>query len=120
MVLDLSGHRVLVVEDEPLIAMEIAQVLKSVHASVLIAGTLDEGLRLAEGDGLSAAILDLVLRKDDGAALCARLRQRAIPFVIYSGHTQLPAGCELGSSVSKPASPEVLLQALASVLASQR
>ena len=116
MVLDLSGRRILVVEDEPLIALEIAQALKSAGASVVIAATLDDGLRLAEQDGLSAAVLDLVLGANDGASLCARLRERGIPFVIYSGRTDIPVGCEPGAIVSKPAHPRALLQAAASVL----
>jgi len=116
MVLDLSGRRVLVVEDEPLIAMDIEQALESAGASVVIAATLDEALRLTEQGGLSAAVLDLVLGASDGGALCARLRERAIPFVIYSGRTDIPAGCHPGAFVSKPAHPEALLQAIASVL----
>src|SRR5215471_9395810 len=116
MVLDLSGRRILVVEDEPLIAMEIAQTLESARASVFVAATLDEALRLTEQGGLSAAVLDLVLGASDGGALCARLRERAIPFVIYSGRTDIPVGCEPGAFVSKPAHPEALLQAIASVL----
>jgi DNA-binding response OmpR family regulator len=118
MVLDLSGRRILLVEDEPLIALDIAQALKLAGASVLIAATLHEGLRLVEKGGCSAAVLDLVLGAEDGAALCARLRERAIPFVIYSGRTDIPAGCEPGATVSKPAHPQALLQALANVLVS--
>src|SRR5262245_11862827 len=116
MVLDLFGRRVLIVEDEPLIAMEIEQALESAGASVDIAATLDEALRLTE-QGVSAAILDLVLGASDGGALCARLRERAIPFVIYSGRSDIPVGCQPGAFVSKPAHPEALLQAIASVLA---
>jgi DNA-binding response OmpR family regulator len=118
MVFDLSGRRVLIVEDEPLIALDIAQALTSAGASVLVAKTLDEGLRLAQDGGVSVAVLDLVLGADDGAALCARLRERAIPFVIYSGRTDIPVGCEPGAFVSKPAHAEVLLRAIASVLTS--
>jgi DNA-binding response OmpR family regulator len=116
MVLDLSGRRILIVEDEPLIALEIAQILESARASVLVAATLDEALRLTEQAGLSAAVLDLVLGANDGASLCARLRERAIPFVIYSGRTDIPVGCEPGAFVSKPAHPHALLQAIAGVL----
>ena len=116
MVLDLSGRRVLIVEDEPLIAMDIEQALESAGASVVIAATLDEALRLTEQGGLSAAILDLVLGASDGGALCARLRERALPFVIYSGRTDIPAGCHPGAFLSKPAHPEALLRAIASVL----
>jgi DNA-binding response OmpR family regulator len=116
MVLDLSGRSILIVEDEPLIAMDIEQALETAGATVFIAATFDQALRLTEQSGLSAAILDLVLGASDGGTLCALLRERAIPFVIYSGRTDIPVGCEPAAFVSKPAHPDALLQAIASVL----
>ena len=117
MSIDLSGRSILIVEDEPLIAMEVAENLRSAHANVLIAATLHEGMRLAECAPLSAAILDLILGRDDVAALCKRLTARGIPFVIYSGYGDVPNGCEPGVIVEKPAESKVLLRALAQVLA---
>jgi DNA-binding response OmpR family regulator len=46
--IDLSGRCILIVEDEPLITMEIAAVLESARASVCTAATLQEALWLAE------------------------------------------------------------------------
>jgi DNA-binding response OmpR family regulator len=52
---------ILVVEDQTLVALDIADSLTKAGASVLTAATLQEGLRLAEHPHLSAAILDLAL-----------------------------------------------------------
>jgi DNA-binding response OmpR family regulator len=115
--IDLSGRSILIVEDEPLIAMDIADNLRSAHANVLIAATLQEGMRLAECAPLSAAIVDLILGREDVAALCKRLTARGVPFVIYSGYGEVPDECEPGAIVEKPADSSVLLRALAQVLA---
>ena len=47
--------------------------------------TLKEALVLVEHDGLSLAILDHALGDGDSTRLCERLRERGIPFLIYSG-----------------------------------
>ena len=46
------------VDDEPLVALDIAQCLQSEGASVQTAHCLADGLRLAEHHDLSAAVLD--------------------------------------------------------------
>jgi DNA-binding NtrC family response regulator len=117
MSVDLSGRSVLIVEDEPLIAIDIAQALTSAHASVVVAATLQEGLRLAEHPTLSAAVLDLILGRDDAVALFERLSARGVPCIIYTGYVEIPAGCAPSAIVRKPARSEALLRALAQVLA---
>ena len=44
----LTGNRVLVVEDEPLVALDIADAFKSAGAEVLIARTLGDAMHQAE------------------------------------------------------------------------
>jgi CheY-like chemotaxis protein len=108
---------ILVVEDQPLVALAIANRFSQAGASVLSAGTLQEGLRLAEHPHLSAAILDLALGEHDCVPLCIRLSDRHIPFVIYTGYSEVPAACRAGVIVPKPATPDTLLGALAQLLA---
>ena len=117
MSIDLSGYSVLIVEDEPLIAIDIAQALTSAHASVVVAATLQDGLRLAEHPTLSAAVVDLILGQDDAAVLFKRLTARGVPCIIYTGHVDIPAGCTPSAIVRKPARTDALLRALAQVLA---
>ena len=117
MSIDLSGRSVLIVEDEPLIAIEIAQALTSAHATVVVAATLQDGLRLAEHPTLSAAVVDLILGRDDAVVLFKRLTARGVPCIIHTGYVDIPAGCTPSAIVRKPARTEVLLRALAQVLA---
>ena len=54
----LQGRSILIVEDEPLIAMEIVRAFESAGARVLKTSTLREALVVVEDDDLSAAVLD--------------------------------------------------------------
>jgi len=111
-----KGRWILVVEDQSVVALDIADSLTKVGASVLSAATLQEGLRLAEHPQLSAAILDLALGEQDCVPLCLRLTERCIPFVIYTGYAEVPAACHAGVIVPKPAASDTLLGALAQML----
>ena len=116
----LSGHSILVVEDEPLIAMHIAEGLRKAGASVMTAHTLCDGLRLAGHPDLTAAIIDFRLRDDDGTALCERLHQRGVPFVLHTGYSHVDEACRRGVVVMKPATPEQLAMAIDAMIARPR
>src|SRR5215469_3841942 len=82
----LEGARVLVVEDEFIIALEIQANLEEARATVVgPALTLQQALELAENESLSAAMLDLRLGRDSAAAVAQVLAERHIPFLFYTG-----------------------------------
>jgi CheY-like chemotaxis protein len=89
----LTGRSILVVEDEPIIAMAISQALEESGAEVTTTNTLRHALLLAEHDGLSAAILDHSLGDGSSSLLYARLKERGIPFLIYSGFERVEGAC---------------------------
>ena len=68
-----------------------------------------------EADGLSGAILDYRLGDGDAAELCARLHQRGVPFVIYTGYDDVPAPCE-GVIVHKSTGDAVLVDTMKRLL----
>ena len=112
----LQDRWILVVEDQSLIALDISDRLTKAGASVLSAATLQEGWPLADHPRLSAAILDFGLRDGDSGVLCARLTERGIPFVVYTGYAQVHEACRAGVVVQKPAGPDVLLKTVARLL----
>jgi DNA-binding response OmpR family regulator len=112
----LAGCSILVVEDEPIIAMEIMQVFQNAGAAVTTTSTLKQALILVEHDGLAVAVLDHALGDDDSTRLCQRLKERVIPFVIYSGFGHVDGVCADGPLIAKPASPEVLIAAVEALL----
>jgi len=82
----LAGRLILVVEDEPLIALDVENALRIAGARVVAAGYVESGLCTAEHPDLSAAVVDLRLGNGDGAVVCRRLRQLRVPFVVYTGY----------------------------------
>jgi two-component system copper resistance phosphate regulon response regulator CusR len=70
--------RVLIVEDEPVIAEAIKEGLEEEHFQVDIAPDGRTGLRLAEERPYAAIILDLMLPGVDGWTICQRLREQGI------------------------------------------
>ena len=84
---NLAGRSILIVEDEPVIALDLVTAFEQAGAVVLAARSLAEASGLVEHDGLSAAVLDFGLGDDDAGALCARLEQRRIPFILHSGYS---------------------------------
>ena len=112
----LRGHSVLIVEDEPLIELDIVDCFRKAGASVLTAHRLADGLRMAGLSELSAAVVDFGLSDGDGSALCERLKERGIPFVLHSGYSHVHHACRDAVLVPKPANPEVLVSAIARLL----
>src|SRR5262245_55458052 len=82
----LVGRSILVVEDEPSIALQLAAQLNAAGARVYSARRLREALHMAEHPALSAAVLDFRLGEDNSAAVCRRLAELGIPFVFYTGY----------------------------------
>ncbi|MGV3652438.1 MAG: response regulator [Devosia sp.] len=102
---------VLVVEDEPLVAMDMEGMLFSLGcASVAVAYTLEEGLKLADEQKLDFAVLDFNLsRQTDSIPIGQRLLERGVPFVIVTGNArQAAAAFPAASVVSKPLSEKML------------
>ena len=69
-----------------------------------------------ENAGLAAAVLDHALGDGDSTQLCARLKKRGIPFVIYSGFSSVDGVCADGPLIEKPASVTVVLATLEALL----
>lgn len=109
----LSGMRVLVVEDEPLIALALEDVLEDLGCEVVgPAHTLDEAAGLGRAAPLDGAILDVNLGRDKVFPVADILSKRSIPFVFTTGYGD--AGlrpCDRGRPVlQKPYKAEHLLK----------
>jgi len=112
----LRGCSILVVEDEPMIAMDITTALELAGAHATTTNTVRHALILAEHDGLAAAIMDHALSDGDSTQLCARLKSRGIPYVSYSGYGPVEGASENSIYISKPVTMDVLMSALEGLL----
>ena len=108
--------RILVLEDEPLIALMLADWLQELgHDVVGPFGEANRALPLIDGGGIDAALLDLHLRDGDSCAVATRLQSDGIPFAFASGDggNNLPQayrGCPILAKPFQFESIEALLQ----------
>ena len=75
----LEGRSILIVEDEPLIVMDITQAFEGTGAALTTTNTLQHALILVEHDGLSGAILDHALGDGDSSCFTRASRSEASP-----------------------------------------
>ena len=111
----LGGLRILVLEDEFLIAMDVEQICRDAGAAdVIIARTLEEA-QSAAATGFDAAIIDMMLEGKSTLSFAASLRNRGVPFVFASGYSDLgDAATSFPDTiiVGKPYSGDDLVKAL--------
>ena len=82
-----AGLRILVVEDEMLIAILIEVILQELGCHVVgPVSRLDAAMRLAHEEPLDAAILDVRIRGGQVYSVAEELLARNIPFVLASGY----------------------------------
>jgi DNA-binding NtrC family response regulator len=118
-----GDRRVLVAEDEFVIALEIEDTLRRAGYEVVgPAATAGEAERLAAEEPLDAAVLDLELRDGTAVAAADALAGRGIPFVFLSGYgvEALPGHLRGRAVLDKPFAVERLPAALAETTRQQR
>ncbi|MGF1553550.1 MAG: response regulator [Paracoccaceae bacterium] len=117
----LAGRRVLLVEDEALVALDVAWTLEDAGAVVLgPAATLEQAVGAAAAEAIDAAVMDVSLRGIEAFPALDTLAHRGVPFVLHTGHLRrgdLAGAYPDAPLVPKPATPESLLVALARCLA---
>jgi PAS domain S-box-containing protein len=101
----IEGKRILVVDDEPLIAMDIVASLEDAGCEVVgPATTLQKALSLVESEDIDAALLDANLAGDPVDTLAGVLAGRKIPFAFVSGYGRegLPEAYQQMALIKKP------------------
>lgn len=107
--------RVLVVEDEMLIALEIGEILESLgHEVVAMASRLDQAMEIAGNLEFDVAILDMNLAGELSLPLARQLLRDGLPFVFATGYTLREITGEFADAVTiaKPFSEGELSRAL--------
>ncbi len=114
----LSGKRVLVVEDEAMIADMVEDMLSQLGAVVIgPAGTLAKGLELARSEVLDAAMLDVNIRSERIDPVVEVLRARAVPFVFATGYGDAIGAAMAGVDIlEKPFTQDKIKNALLNAL----
>jgi DNA-binding NtrC family response regulator len=111
----LRGRFVLVVEDESLVALDIADEVSANGGHPLVAGTVQAALAALSRVKFAVAIVDHRLRGEDASEIIRRLEKLQIPFVIHSGYEDVAAWAN-APVVRKPALRQHLIQTVSDLL----
>jgi DNA-binding response OmpR family regulator len=108
----MAAKGILVVEDEFLIALDLAGVLEQAGFAVIGPyATVAESLKAIAGGGVHGALLDANLAGQPVGSIADALAARRIPFAFVSGYgrEQLPARYANARLIRKPfAGPDIL------------
>ncbi len=112
----MNGKRILLVEDEPVLAIDAAMLLDEMGLNVIgPCATLDQGLASAETEMLDLAMLDINLRGEMSYPIADILYRRGIPIIFATGYGSVDWRGD-APRVGKPYSQRDLETALLSVI----
>jgi PAS domain S-box-containing protein len=114
-----EGRRILVVEDEPLLAMELETNLAALGCKTIrSAATLNSAKTAVHESQCDAALVDVNLAGRQVDDLAIALTRKNIPFALVTGYGReaLPSGFKDAMILSKPFGKEQLLTVLAQLL----
>jgi len=109
---------VLIIEDEPLLALEMEEALQKAGFAIAgIAGSCPKALSVLDGRDCDLAILDANLRGSCVEPVVAALKARGKPYLLISGYNRnhLPKGMQAAPFLPKPFEPDALVRALDSL-----
>ncbi len=117
-----TGRRVLIVEDQMLIALDLADAVSALDGSSVVASRVGKALGFAVSEPFDAAIVDMNLAGEPADAVLDALSARDIPIVITTGYgveaiTERYRGLPL---LAKPYSAAQIEAALLSLLAPRK
>ena len=110
----LTGLRVLIVEDDPLIALDIADTISAAGAEIIgPAHTVSAALTQIGHQAPDVAILDWRLESETASPVAAELVNRAVPFLFHTSSRGHPEAAHPGVPIiDKPTRPEQLVLAV--------
>ncbi len=119
-----KGLRVMIVEDQALIAMDLEASLNESGAVVAsVCASAAQALRALESTEIDAAILDFHLAGESSLAVAEALEKRGIPFIFATGQgdeTAMPPRFAGKATMRKPYDVNQIMAALGEALAGRR
>ncbi len=114
----LKGKRILVVEDEALIAVMVEDMLSELGSTVVgPAATIEQALALARSEDIDGAVLDVNVRGERIDPVAEALAGRGVPMLFATGYgeVRLASGVPV-TVIDKPYTQEKLARGLASAM----
>jgi two-component SAPR family response regulator len=119
-----AGRRLLIVEDELLIALELQHIVEQLGGTVVgPAGSVERALQLLSDITPDAALLDANLRGNRVTPVAQACRDRSVPFAVVTGYGRLELDEPLLQSaprVRKPFDRHAIRKVVATLLEGDR
>jgi PAS domain S-box-containing protein len=115
----IAGKRFAIIEDEPLVALELTAILADAGVEVVgPAATADHAQAIVEKGRIDAALLDGNLQGASVEAIARALDARGVPFAFVSGYGRdhLPQGFEAVPAIGKPFNPSEIVATAGALL----
>jgi CheY-like chemotaxis protein len=111
---NLAGLTILVVEEQPLVALDLQTALEQAGAEVMVARNATEALARINEYVFAAAVVDWRPGSDDHRVVARALKQEQVRFLFYATHPPEDVTTVRGAPIFlKPGRPEEIVQALA-------
>jgi DNA-binding response OmpR family regulator len=119
----LGGLRILVVEDEFLVAMLVEEMLQDLHCEIVgPISTLEEAIATVRRNHLDGALLDANLNGKNSSPVADELRSHEVPFILvtgYGGHRADPPVLARAPRVRKPVNFDELADRMTEIFVRQ-
>jgi DNA-binding response OmpR family regulator len=105
--------RILILEDDPLIALDLQTIVEAEGHDASVCGSVAEARRWLDDD-IAFALLDVDVRDGKSFEVAAAFQERAIPFAFVTGskHSEIPAALADAGFVAKPFMEDAILACL--------
>jgi CheY-like chemotaxis protein len=116
---DLTGLRILIMEDESLVAMLIQDILADIGCEIAgVASRFDDAMKKAKTVAFDIAIVDVNLHGTQTFAIAEELAKRGLAFIFATGYgaENLPEPLRTAPILKKPFQQSDLEQALRAAL----
>ena len=111
---NLEGQRILVVEEQPLVALDLKLALEQAGAEVVVAGNAAEALGRVSQFDFTAGVVDWRPQSDDHRVVARALKHRKVRFLFYATNPPEDVTTVRGAPVFlKPSRPADIVRALA-------
>jgi DNA-binding NtrC family response regulator len=112
--------KVLIVEDEPVIAFDLEQILVSAGIEIVgNVGSVERALSVLQSTSCDAAVLDQSLKGESVENVASYLRKNGKPFIFVSGYGRHTVSTEYSDAplLTKPVDPKQLVTIIEKFLA---
>jgi CheY-like chemotaxis protein len=113
---DLTGQTILLVEEQPIVALDLRTALEDAGAKVVVARDAAEALASIKQSAFTSAVLDLRPSSDDHRRIARALKKKGVRFIFHATQPPEDVTTVRGAPVfQKPTRAQDIVRALANL-----